>query len=130
MTRRDPFKRAGRRIIRRLGRYQSVQIKPPLGEWFDVDAVPNQPLLDVEISGGGKGGQDVQIQQNYIVIESRYCLDVEHDPQSWSVRKDGCDYYVTKAYPKDDGLTYLYLNDQPDDVKLSPEGAGRGRQWY
>ena len=129
MRERDPFKRASRRILRRLGRHHEILIKPPLGEWLKVDAVPNQPMLDVEITGGGKGGQDLQMRQPHVVIESRHCVDIELEPESWSVKIDGVEYYVTKPYAKDDGVTYLFLNDQPDETKQSPEGEGRGRTW-
>lgn len=131
MRKRDPFQRASRRIVRRLGRYHEIQIKPPLGEWVKVDAVPNQPLLDVELTGGTKSGkgQTVQLSQRHVVVESRHCLGIEHDCESWSVKIDDIEYYVTKAYPKDDGVTYLFLNDQVEGSELSPEGEGRGRTW-
>ncbi|HHY0482732.1 hypothetical protein [Vibrio parahaemolyticus] len=91
--------------------------------------MPNQPVLDVEVTGGGKGGQDLQMRQPYVVIESRYCVDIELEPENWSVKIDEVEYYVTKPYAKDDGVTYLFLNDQPDATKQSPEGEGRGRTW-
>uniref|UniRef100_A0AB39C9Z6 Head-tail adaptor protein n=1 Tax=Aliivibrio phage vB_Alvi_H905 TaxID=3234039 RepID=A0AB39C9Z6_9VIRU len=129
MRERDPFKRASRRIVRRLGRHHEIKVRPPEGEWLPVNAVFSNPLLDVELSGGGKSGQDLLMQQPHIIVETRYVEGCKQSPNDWSVSVDGREYYVTVSYPKDDGVSYVFLSDQPDNEKQSPEGEGRGRTW-
>ena len=129
MRERDPFKRASRRIIRRLGRSHEVKIRPPEGEWKPVDAVFSNPLLDVEIKGGGKSGQDLLMQLPHIVVETLHVEGCAESPTDWSVLVDGREYFVTVSYPKDDAVSYCFLSDQPDHAKQSPEGDGNGRTW-
>lgn len=130
MRERDPFKRAGRRIVRRFGRFHDIKIRPPDGEWLKVDAVFNNPVLDVEVTGGGKSGQDLQMRQPHVVMETRHCDGCEDNSEGWALMIDGREYYIVKAYGKDDAVSYLFIADQPDQAKESPEGEGRGRTWY
>lgn len=130
MARRDPFARASRRLVRRLGRVHDIAIKPPEGAWQPVDAVFNEPVLDVEAKAGGKSGQSLLLRQPYLVMASDQCPGIEQAPTAWSVTVDGREMYVVRAYPKPDRVTYVYLADEPSTAETSPEGEGNGRTWY
>ena len=126
---RDPFARAAKRLVKRLGCGHTIKILAPESEWQVIEGVFFDPLLDVEISAGGKSGQDVQLRQTHIVTETVNCEGCEDSSQDWSVMINQRQYYVTKAYSKEDGLSYLFLCDEPDSIKESPAGAGIGRDW-
>lgn len=126
---RDPFKRAGRRMMRRLGKWRNVQIKPPDKDFKSVEAIVADEVADQSIGGKGDASRDLLLRDPFVMLSSADCVNCERQPNQWQLRIDGQVYFITKSYPEGDGLTRAFYSPEPDNEAQSPVGDGNGRTW-
>lgn len=119
---RDPFLKAQRAGIRRLGKHNKVTIYTELGEERDIPAVfVNRTTTDrMGRAGTSKGGRDFKQAAKLLRVLSE---DVEGISQDWEIVVNGERYFPAHDEPDGAGSTLLYLA-----YHQAPAGNGNGWQ--
>ncbi|MGL5286154.1 MAG: head-tail joining protein [Aeromonas sp.] len=104
----DPFLKATRNMIRRLGRHSPATVTDEEGSSKKIPAiwVNNQSTTEIRKTGKGSGGRDFKSSAKRLRVLTE---DVAGLNQEWSVEVGGEKYFPADHDHQDGGATILYL---------------------
>lgn len=104
----NPFLRAKRRAIRRVGKHNKVTVVTELGEEFEISAVFVNPAEVAKLikQGTTKGGRDFRQSAKTLRV-----LDEETEGVNpeWRITVNGTEYFPADNLPDGNGSTLLFL---------------------
>lgn len=118
----DPFLRASRRTIRRLGKPipttdEHGQVKPNL--WGIYDNPEGESLVR-----GRGGGLTLTRREHSLQVLTE---EVPTLSKAWTFTLDGAVYFPAKWHPDGDGMTRIYLSVKPADT--AKDDSEHGTNW-
>ncbi|MGL5285672.1 MAG: head-tail joining protein [Aeromonas sp.] len=119
----NPFHKAQRRIINRLGRHNKVTIVTELGEERDIRAIFTDPQSTGSIrkTGSGSGGSDFKQSAKQLLAMAE---DVEGINPEWRITVNGTEYFPADHDPDGDGALTIYLARQQPQVRPRGDAGG------
>lgn len=119
---RDPFLKANRNIVRRVGKHSPATITTELGEERTIPAIFTNPETSNRMGqqGTAKGGRDFKSSAKRLRVLTE---DVEGINQEWSISVRSAEFFPAEWDDDGDGTTVIYLAHQQ-----APAGGGSGWQ--
>lgn len=119
---RDPFKKASRRIIRRLG-VPVVMVTKNGVRLDDVKGVFSNPEDDALVKGKN-GGLEFKHRQKTLRVMTDDCVGLSKD---WRIIIAGKEYFPADHHEDGHGCTLIYLANEIDDPTESEIVNGGGK---
>ena len=120
----DPFKRASRRIIRRLGKFTPIEASNEVGEIIpDFTGIYENPEEESIVRGQG-GGLTLKRRGHTLRVLTE---DVETLSKQWTFTILGTVYYPADWDADGDGCTLIYLSVKP--TPTAEDDSENGATW-